>query len=301
MTTYTRTAGGLPTQIDAPEGATTQLEYNDYGQVTRATNPNGHVTEYTYFAQGDSKGYLEKEMADPGGLALTTRYEVDKRGNVTAATDPRGTRHTSAYNELDWLVADTAAAGPLGYTTTYVYDGDGQATEVREPYDLGGGTASTDTTYGPLGEVLSVARHIEPAGTVATTLYEYDKNRNPTKVTDPDQHVTATVYDERNQPMSRTMGQGSAAEVTESYAYDTAGRLITRTDGRATTGRARTTATGASRHPSIPWATGPSRATTTAATSPRLGGWAPAAALCSPRAERPTTCWVARRPGRGSS
>ena len=232
VTTYTRTAGGLPTKIDAPEGATTTLEYNDYGQVTRATNPNGHVTEYTYFTEGNAKGYLQKATVDPSGLALTTRYEVDARGNVTAVTDPRGTRHTSVYNELDWLVADTAAAGALNYTTTYVYDEDGQATEVREPYGLGGETAATDTAYGPLGEVLTVTRHIEPTGGVATTSYQYDKNRNPTKVTDPMGHVTATVYDERNQSMSRTMGQGSAEAVTESYAYDQEGHLLTRTDGR---------------------------------------------------------------------
>ncbi len=231
VTTYTRNAAGLPTRIEAPEGATTTLDYDDYGQVTRATNPNGHVTEYAYYADGDSKGYLQKETVDPGGLALTTRYEVDPRGNVTAVVDPRGTRHTSTYNELDWLVSDTQAAGALNYKTTYVYDPAGQAIEVREPYDIGTATASTETTYGPLGEVLTVARHIEATGTVATTTYEYDENRNPTKVTDPDGHVTATAYDDRDQPMSRTMGQGSAAAVTESYAYDEEGRLLTRTDG----------------------------------------------------------------------
>ena len=220
VTTYTRTETGLPTTIARPEGASTQLEYNAYGQVTKVTNPNGHVTRYEYFETGESEGYLHREIVDPGDLALTTRYETDPRGNVTAVIDPRGTRHTTLLNELDWVVEETSAAGALDYTTTTLYDAAGQVTEVREPYGLGAETASTRTTYGPLGEVLSTARTIEPTGTVVTTSYEYDANRNPTRVTDPNGNVTTTVYDARNQAASRTRGEGTAEAMTESYAYD---------------------------------------------------------------------------------
>ena len=232
VATYTRTETGLPTTIARPEGASTQLEYNAYGQVTKVTNPNGHVTRYEYFDAGESEGYLHREIVDPGDLALTTRYETDPRGNVTAVIDPRGTRHTTLLNELDWVVEETSAAGALDYTTTTVYDAVGQVTEMREPYGLGAETASTRTTYGPLGEVLSTARTIEPTGSVVSTSYQYDANRNPTRVTDPNESVTELAYDVRNLLISRKMGQGTPVEVTESYAYDTEGRLTTRADGR---------------------------------------------------------------------
>ena len=102
VTTIERLRTGRPAKIDEPEGRTTKYEYNPFGQVTKVTNPNDHVNEYHYFDEGDSEGYLERVVVDPGELKLTTKYETDARGNVTAVIDPRNVRHEQVFNELDW-------------------------------------------------------------------------------------------------------------------------------------------------------------------------------------------------------
>ncbi len=85
-------------------------EYNDYGQLTRLINPNAHETALTYASSGVMRGYLEQSQVDPSGLSLTTRYETDAKGNVTAEITPRGVRHERVYNALDWSVETRAAA-----------------------------------------------------------------------------------------------------------------------------------------------------------------------------------------------
>ncbi|NJL27050.1 MAG: RHS repeat protein, partial [Thermoanaerobaculia bacterium] len=91
VTTIERNEAGLPLTITraagATEASTTRTTYNAHGQPVEITNPNGNKRRYDYFTSGASKGYPQKVTIDPGGLGITTRWETDARGNVTATID----------------------------------------------------------------------------------------------------------------------------------------------------------------------------------------------------------------------
>jgi RHS repeat-associated protein len=247
VTEIVRDDSGLPSKetraLGAPEEASTTYAYNAHGQLEVVTNPIGNVTRYDYFAQGPSTGYLQKVTVDPGGLAITTANETDTRGNVTATIDPRGVRHESRYNELDWVVQTRAAvtgstdgAPALGYTTKYLYDANGNQTETWSPHgDSGEAFVKSFTTYGLLDEVSSAAREVTPGGERVTTRFEYDEGLNRVRVTDPGGHVTRTEYDSRGLPESVTYGSGTAVSVTESFTYDLDRAQRAHTDGRSHT------------------------------------------------------------------
>ncbi|HKI05513.1 MAG TPA: Ig-like domain-containing protein [Thermoanaerobaculia bacterium] len=227
-TEITRDSLGQPTSIvkasGTDEASTTQISYNAFGQPERVTNANGHVTAYRYFMSEEKKGYLESVTTDDGGLDLTTRFEVDDRGNPTTVTDARGLQHEREWNEVDWLVEATE---PLGARVTYLYDAAGNVTEQRLPVHDGQQTA-VRTTYGTLGEVLSVEREVE-SGSAVTEQLTYDAGLNLTRRTAPEGQATEWTYDERNLPVQVVMGSNIATVTAE---YDAEGRRTQYTDGR---------------------------------------------------------------------
>ena len=252
VTAIARDTRGLATSVTRGEGSpaasTTRTEYNEYGQVEKLTDPRGYFTRYDYYVAGERKGYLESAVVDAADaarpadgtdpLALTTRYEPDARGNVVAVTDPRGVRHTTEYNEVDWPVAGTQAvsgatdgspeAGPLGYRTEYGYDEVGQVLSTRVPYgETGAAATRVETDYGVLGEVTEVRRQVEPGGAFLTTARTYDENFNLETETAPEGNIRTQTYNARNLLATVTLGG-----VQESYSYDGDGARTTYTNGR---------------------------------------------------------------------
>ncbi|MCI0633541.1 MAG: hypothetical protein L0206_06450, partial [Actinobacteria bacterium] len=245
VTTIERTSLGLPIRITraagAPEASATEIVYSIFGQPKSVTNGNGHLTEYRYHLSGPANGYLESVIVDPGGLALTTRYETDPLGRVTAVVDPRGVRHETGYNELGWVVEETAASTPaqdgsaapaLGYTTLYLDDESGNVVERRDPVGHGTEHAVTRYTYGVLGEPLSTEHTVESGGEVVETTREYDAGFLVVRATDPVGTVTEWVRDGRGLPTSMTVGVGTAAAATDTFSYNLEGERVARTDAR---------------------------------------------------------------------
>ncbi len=249
VTAIERTPSGLPLRITraqgAPEQSVTQIAYNAFGQPTRVTNPNGHATDFLYATSGPAAGYLEREIVNPAGLALTTRYETDALGRPTAVIDPRGVRLEAAYNEVDWLVEQTAAATPaqdgsgapaLGYRTIYRHDGNGNLIEERLPLGATGAESTVVVReYGTLNELLREEREIAPGGERAVWQYAYDAALNLVRVTDPEQHVEEIDYDPRGLPIEirRGLGAGAlAAPIVERPWFDPDRQLGRVTDAR---------------------------------------------------------------------
>jgi YD repeat-containing protein len=84
--------------------ATWQVEYDSAGQVSRTTDPEGHVRQYVY----NRLGYLV-QYTDP--LSHTTRYEVDAHGNLTRVTDALGQVRSYSFDANNNLTSATDARG----------------------------------------------------------------------------------------------------------------------------------------------------------------------------------------------
>ncbi len=120
----------------------TLMRYNQFGQLTSKVDPEGNVTEYTYFSEQDpdgdgvptpppadgrtlaptTGGYLEETAVDttsspgrdsgtnPTPADITTSYTYDDVGNITSMTDGRGITTDYFVNELNQVVQTTTAA-----------------------------------------------------------------------------------------------------------------------------------------------------------------------------------------------
>ena len=136
-------------------GAEEDCVYNAHGEVTSITNPadaNGRRSVDTFiYTQGQVVQCVED--AGAGGLALTTAFEYDARGNPTRVIDPRGNDWLCSYNSLDQLVQ--AKSAPLGNSDTgtfrirtqFTYDANDNLTVLAEENLDANGTPGTNAFW----------------------------------------------------------------------------------------------------------------------------------------------------------
>jgi RHS repeat-associated protein len=189
--------------------------------------------------------------------ALTTSYQVDQLGQVTAETNPdQGTTsyaydaagrqavvtqpsvatetgggtpamaHPATLTGYNTFGEVTESKDPDGNVTTYAYDADGrQVSQTLPSYTPPGGSApvsgTSTTTYNTLGQVTA---QTDPLGN--TTHYTYDQLGDRTGQTDPGGGVTTTAYDADGEVLSVTGPTGAQSTGT----YDFLGRQLTSTD-----------------------------------------------------------------------
>ncbi|WFE38937.1 LamG-like jellyroll fold domain-containing protein [Micromonospora sp. WMMD998] len=186
---------------------------------------------------------------------LTTDYTVDKRGLITAVTDPMGNRTSFEYDSAGNLAKAVApsvstetfgggapvAAVPVsrtGYNTfgeptetqdpltnvlTTRYDAMGRPIKtIRPSYTPPGGdpipAAETTTTYDQLGQAESSTDALG-----RTTTYEYDSLGNTVTVTNPAGKVTSASYDKVGDLIETVDPTGAKTTAT----YDYLGRVLT--------------------------------------------------------------------------
>ena len=97
--------------------------------------------KYSYNEAGDT---TKVETADQVGSFISSQFEFDTTGNMTAAVDPLGNRQTYTYNQNGTLVSSTNASG---HTTVYVFDEFiGEPTKISTPDGV-----VMEYTYSPEG------------------------------------------------------------------------------------------------------------------------------------------------------
>jgi RHS repeat-associated protein len=257
-TTYTYNAAGQPDTVTGPAvtgfpgGRTTTTVYTD------ASTP------------ADGGGYappgLVKSVTTAGGAVQAFTYYAN--GDPATATDPRGQVVRFAYDGLGRVVSATSVSDsyPAGLVTAYTYDLMGrEVTETAPPqtdavtgavhtartstiYDVDSNTVSetvTDLTGGDAPRTTSST--FDAANRVATatnergktTTFGYNTFGDKVSETAPDGAVTVTGYDIAGRLTSTTLkdytgdpnAPVSATDlVTESRAYDPAGRVASVTD-----------------------------------------------------------------------
>lgn len=221
-TVMTYDASGNLLQVARPLTQTGQvisatLTYDSLhpGDVLTGTDPNGHVTSYSYDSDGDVAS-----SSDP--LSETSTFSYDGIGRLIAVVAPRG---------------NVAGANPISYTTTITYDAFGDTTAITDAlehsttyqYDADrNALAATDALGRTTRQAYDLAN--EPTSTTladgGTWLTGYDATGNVVTTTDALGHVTTYGYD----ALDRRTRLTDALTHTTTMAYDPAGNVITATD-----------------------------------------------------------------------
>ncbi|HVJ61995.1 MAG TPA: RHS repeat-associated core domain-containing protein [Tahibacter sp.] len=248
VTTFRYDAHGQPESktvegADDSLDATTLYRYDDYGNVERVIDAEGHAVQMTHDVMGnvvtrtdargktwtaayDAHGRI-KSSSDP--LSNTVRYDYDNVGQLRKRTDAVQKATIYEYYDDGRL---RAATDPAGATMALVYDADGNATKMTDPsgvatqygYDADGRfVAATDAA----GNVVAFDYDVGGAyaGLIKRTRfptycedYQYDQRRRITRVT---RWLPCEGSDRRSE--------------TETAGYDAVGNVVSRTDEKQAT------------------------------------------------------------------
>lgn len=247
---------------------TTSYSYDTLDRVTRETRPDGGWTRTRYDLVGEP---AQVELRETDGRLFTATTTRDSLGRITSQTAPgRGTLTTSydPYDRPVKVVNDSLTMNVAGddRATFLAYDSLGNLIKRLEPALVsGGGAGYTDArrpyaeySYDDLGRLTTTTQLLGgtvtpssmslPAGaSTAVTRTEYDGLDRVTKVTDPRGFTTTRAYDPSGNLRSATRqvcvagdatctagadGLDASGSVTESWAYDPAGREVLSVNGR---------------------------------------------------------------------
>ena len=194
-------------------GEQTTYTYDGVGQLTLVTMPDFSTLAYAYDAAHRltqiQDGLGNRIVYTLDAIGNRTREQVFDSNNVLARTRSR------AYDTLNRLAQEI---GAQAQTTTYGYDGNGNATSVSDPL-----SHTTGNSYDALNRLVQV---LDPASGV--TRYAYDGANNLSQVTDPRGLATVYTYDGLG---NLTKQVSPDAGITTS-TFDPAGNLLTKIDAR---------------------------------------------------------------------
>jgi RHS repeat-associated protein len=264
-------------QADNVTSVTTPLEsanaatftYDLLGNLTSSKSPNGAYTVRTYDTVNHLTGvYTDRgptaTTTNPGGtcadsttaprppipsgeIVCATLTNYDLADNVTSTQSADGAVTTYTYDPANRRVTTVVPRSTgVSYTTTTVYDADGNVTDVCPPRQtVEGGTSGcpatglysvhhtyteadrllTTTTYRAAPPTTHGTRAVTPATQTVTTTYGYDLDGNLTLTTDPNGHPMSATYDFLDRRITETRQRVSGQPATTVYTYDPAGNV----------------------------------------------------------------------------
>jgi|GEM_PF-882869 len=186
--------------------------FDSSGNLISTSDLHGNTVTYGY-----TSGHVTS-ISGSGGREIDLTWTS---GRVSAIADTAGRAVSYGYNAAGNLtVVDAADNGLWGYT----YDSSHRMLTETKP---GGGV--TTNVYNSTGQVTS---QTDPVGRLTTFAY----SGATTTVTLPGGSVTTYTFNQ-GQPASITTATGTPLAATTTYAYDTAGNLVSQTDplGHTTT------------------------------------------------------------------
>lgn len=205
------------------DGTKTEKKYNTYGTPIHIKHPDGTEERFTYRLDG-------KKLSHTNGLGVTTTFEYDVFGNITASEqkDSQGVvlAKTSSVHTAFHCTSITDAEGN---NTSYVYDVLGQL--YREAKQGEGNYV--EYTYNSLGKQVG-AHHYDRGVLQYSECKDYDRDGKEIAswIEQPDGKQTCKqniTYDALGRGVATTTYGQSGPEVTQT-AYDGLGRPVKVTD-----------------------------------------------------------------------
>ena len=225
--TRTINADGLIESLTDRLGNSVVYGYDEAGNVTSITYPDGTNEQYRY----NSLNLVTWSKAKDGS---ETTFGYDQRGNLTSYTDARGNTYRFTYDSANNMLT---SEDPSGATTVFTYDSRGNALSRQDAmgnvtrfiYDTQGrltqqvnpDNSNVSYEYTTAGKLVSIT---DADGNV--TEYSVTGNGFNDGNTDPMGFSTSTVYNDQNQPVRVTDAEGNSNE----YHYDSSGQLIATTN-----------------------------------------------------------------------
>ncbi len=188
-------------------GDIARTAYDQNGQPTATTGPNGLSTTTTYDTDGNPTS-----ITDAAGSTIHFSYSPTLN-ELLSITDPNGNETTNAYDADGSLTSTTDAAGN---TTSYTYDSAGNVTSVTHP----NATGETDVYN---AQNLLIERTFSDGTTITCT---YDAHRNLLSADDSASGTVSYTYDAADNLTSFTYPDGLSLQ----YTYDAAGQLNNEVD-----------------------------------------------------------------------
>ncbi|MFH2093377.1 MAG: DUF6531 domain-containing protein, partial [Pseudomonadota bacterium] len=202
------------TTITPPAGNPVVEYFNASFSLVKRVDGGGDIAQFTY------SGNERRTTSRDKGNGTTTRFFNDS-GFVTQMTDANGHTTTRQYNAMNLPVS---TIDPLGNISTMEYDEKGNLTKSTDP--LGN---RVTIICDALGQPTSISDELNN-----TWLFSYTAQGRVAGLTDPDGHIFTYAYDAEGR---LTQISYPDETTTETYVYDAAGFLKTKTDalGRDTT------------------------------------------------------------------
>jgi RHS repeat-associated protein len=235
-TINTHDASGLPTQVTDPNGVVRSYTYDARLRLTQdvlGTAGGSRTTGYSYdaaeqlltttlpdgshFTNGYDTAHRISSLTDHDGDSIA--YTLDALGNQTQATtrDSGSTIQRQHYGTYDALGRSlTDVGGVSGQTTTFAYDGNGNATSITDPL-----SHATARAFDVLNRV---STSTDAASNVTTTVYT--SHDLLSTVTSPNGAITSYWYD----GFGGLLQQYSNDTLATVYHYDLDGNLIQKVD-----------------------------------------------------------------------
>jgi YD repeat-containing protein len=233
VTTPTYSSSGMIATIVRSEGGmseTTAMSYDDGGRLASSASA-GLTTSYNY----DSAGRVTARTDGWGGSGgLTTAYAYDASGRLVSTTSPGGKTTTYGYDELGRQVSRT---GPDGLTEKLTLDVDGSVLERKALDDQSRVWSWSSYSYDTAGRQVSRRVHRFPVTPepdlakdevlgVQTAYYDSGAERGLVHtITDAMGRQTVFQYDDAGREVERDLPDGTA--ITTAYNGD--GKVASRT------------------------------------------------------------------------
>ncbi len=254
---YLPNTGLLQSEVLEPGHLQLQLiksyQYDAFGNITHKTVSGIGVQPRTEVTVYDNRGVFPVSVTNALGQTETKTTDV-RFGKVTSVTGPNGITTLWQYDSFGRFSSEQRADGTV-MTTQYQFPGAGAPTNTalqlrvsatglpdvvtysdllgrqirKETTGFNGKRILEDKAYNTKGNLTHVSDHYFVGATAAWTVSDYDDLGRVTRVTQPGNRITQTVYNGLSTSVVNPLNQ------TTTQVVDAQGFVLTSTDAQGQT------------------------------------------------------------------